>query len=123
MKTFLKSVLVLILAFGVLSSCARVEKYGQAISNRQITAIKDILANPKAYEGKTVTIEGTISTECETGCWFYVKLAQGNAAIYVDIGVSGFAIPQNVNRKVMVQGTVVIKPSGPMIKGTGVEVR
>lgn len=111
------------LGTAVLSSSAAAQKYGEAISIRKVTAIRDILANPKAYEGKTVTIEGKIANECQTGCWFYVKVAQGNSVIYVDIEPAGFAIPQNVGRKVLVEGKVVLKKTGPMIVGKGVEIK
>lgn len=102
---------------------ARAEKYGQEISNRQITAVKDILADPKVFEGKSVTIEGKIASECSTGCWFYVKVGNGNLTIYVDTGNSGFAIPQKAGRKILVEGNVIIKKTGPMIQAKGVEVK
>ena len=114
---------ILISGLIVIASCAKQEKYGQEISNRQITPIKDILANPKAYENKTVTINGKIDNECQTGCWFYVKVAEGNVVIYVDIGKSGLAIPQYAGKKVLVEGEVIIKEAGPMIQGKGVEVQ
>ena len=99
------------------------EKYGQAISNRQITEVKDVLANPKAFEGKSITIEGKIDNECSTGCWFYVKVGSGNLTIYVDTGNSGFAIPQKAGKKILVEGKVVIKKTGPMIQAQGVELK
>jgi hypothetical protein len=122
MRKAVFSMLVLSLAITRMSYAAP-EKFGVEISNRQVTAIKDILANPKSYEGKLVTIEGKIANECTSGCWFYVKVAQGNAVMYVDIGKSGFAIPQYVGKKVLLEGTVVITLSGPMIQGRGVEVQ
>ena len=115
---------ILILGATVIVGCAaKVEKYGQTISNYQITAVKDIFAETKNFEGKTVTIEGKITNECSTGCWFFVKIAQGNLSIYVDTGKSGFAIPQYTGRKVLVEGVVLVKKSGPMIQAKGVEVR
>ena len=125
MKTLYRVVLGIILLSGIAapSSFAGTDKYGEEISNRKVTAIKDILADPKSYEGKLVTIEGKIANECSTGCWFYVKVAEGNAVIYVDTGNSGFAIPQYIGKKVLVEGKVVLKKAGPMIQGKGVEVR
>ena len=104
-------------------SAGGIGKYGQPIANRNITAIKDVLASPKAYEGKIVTIDGKIANECSTGCWFFVKVNEGDLSIYVDTGKSGFAIPQHVGRKVLVEGVVVNKKSGIMIQAKGVEVR
>lgn len=125
MKNFYKIALgcILFLTTAITYGFTAPQKYGQEISNRKVTAIKDILANPKGFEGKVVTIEGKIDNECSTGCWFFVKVAQGNFTIYVDIGNSGFAIPQNVGKQVLVEGTVVVKPAGVMIQGTGVEIK
>jgi len=116
-------VLVLLSGFTLATSYAGPEKYGQEISNRKIIPIKDILADPKAYEGKIVTVEGKIATECETGCWFYIKIGETNATIYVDTAPGGFAIPQKVGRRVLVEGKVVVKKTGPMIMASGVEIR
>jgi hypothetical protein len=115
--------LLLLSSTAISMSYAVPEKFGVEISNRTVTAIKDILADPKSYEGKLVTIEGKIANECMSGCWFDVKVVQGNAVMYVDIGKSGFAIPQYVGKKVLVEGTVAITLSGPMIEGRGVEVQ
>lgn len=115
--------LILFLGISTASGYAAMEKYGEDISIQKLTAIKDILADPKAYEGKLVAIEGKIATECPSGCWFYVKVAEGNAAIYVDIGKSGFAIPQKTGKKILVEGTVVIQGPGVMIQGKGVQIQ
>jgi len=115
--------LILLLGIATANGYAGMEKYGEDISIQKLTAIKDILANPKAYEGKLVAIEGKIATECPSGCWFYVEVTDGNITIYVDIGKSGFAIPQKKGKKILVEGTVVIKESGPMIQGKGVQVQ
>ncbi len=125
MKTLLIAGLGLIIAIGVIfaSSYTRTEKYGQAIINRNITEVKNILADPKTFEGKSVTIEGKISNECSTGCWFYVKVGSGNLNIYVDTGNSGFAIPQKTGKKILVEGKVVIKKTGPIIQAKGVEIK
>ena len=57
------------------------------------------------------------------GCWFYVKVGSGNLDIYVDTGNSGFAIPQQVGKKILVEGKVIIKKTGPMIQAQGVEIK
>jgi starvation-inducible outer membrane lipoprotein len=114
--------LILVLLMLVVNGCGSSKKYGQEISNRQTTSIKDILAEPKTYSGRLVTIEGKIDSECKTGCWFYVKVAEGNISIYVDVGDSGFAIPQYTGKKILVEGTVIVKETGSMIQGRGVEI-
>ena len=118
------SLLILVIFNLVIVGCSiKPAKYGEPIVNRQATLVKDILANPKAYEGKVITIEGKIANECSTGCWFFVKVGQGNLSIYVDTGKSGFAIPQKVGKEIVVEGAVKIKGTGPMIQAKGVEIR
>ena len=124
MKKTIYFILSLIILSGIpASSSFAKEKYGEDISNRKLTELKAILGDPKAFDGKLVTIEGTIASECGSGCWFIVKIAQGNLSIYVDIRPAGFAIPQYVGKKVLVEGTVYIDATGPKIKGRGVEIK
>lgn len=105
----------------VLSGCGNVETYGEQISNKNLTPINDIVSNPQAYIGKTVTVKGKIDLECETGCWFNLK--DGAAVVYTDIEPNGFAIPQKVGRTAIVEGTISIEKGKLTLKGKGVEVR
>jgi hypothetical protein len=125
MKTLKILFLSLILLTGAIlaSSYAGTEKYGEEITNRKITKVKDILVDPNTFGGKLVTIEGKIESECSTGCWFYVKVGSGNLIIYVDTGKSGFAIPQKMGRIILVEGKVVLKKTGLMIQAKGVEIK
>ena len=114
--------LALILIFSI-SGCRKkaAEKYGQEISNRVVTRIEAILKEPANFDGKTITIQGKIIRECPTGCWFEVK--ENSGTIYVDLNPSGFAIPQKVGKKVIVEGKVQLRGSQPMLAGTGVEIK
>jgi hypothetical protein len=111
--------LVLVAVF--IAGCGKAESYGSAISNRVITKIEDILRNPDAYKGKTVTIKGIITNECSTGCWFDIK--DEGATIYNNIEPAGFAIPQKSGHTALVEGKVLVENGKPKISGTGVEVR
>ena len=119
----LSLIIIIIVGTAFFSLFAKTEKYGQEISNYKVTAVKDILADPKGFEGKLVTIEGKISNECSTGCWFYIQVGSGNLNIYVDTGNSGFAIPQKSGKKILVEGKVIIKKTGPMIQARGVQIK
>ncbi len=126
----MKKILIAIFALAVIAgigaaalSFSGLEKYGQQITNRNLTEVKDILANPKGLEGKTVTIKGKIANECSTGCWFFVQIGSGNLNIYVDTQNSGFAIPQKSGKSILVQGKVIIKKTGPAIEAEGVEIK
>jgi hypothetical protein len=96
-------------------------KYGQGISNYTLTKIGDILKDAKSFEGKQVTIEGKIITECPAGGWF--DLADQAVTIYVDLHPSDFAIPQKLGSRAIVEGKVLIRDNKPIIVGTGVELR
>jgi hypothetical protein len=46
-------------------------KFGGGVTLADATPIDTILADPKAYEGKTVRVEGMITDVCpKRGCWF-----------------------------------------------------
>jgi hypothetical protein len=82
--------------------------------------IGNILLNATDYEGKMVVIEGTIETECPSGCWFI--LDDGTASIYVDILPNNFVIPQKRGEDAKVYGEVTIKDGDPMIIGKMVKI-
>ena len=103
------------------AGCGRLETYGEKISSRTITALKDILMHPQDYNGKTVTLKGKIKLVCETGCWF--NLEDEGATIYTDLAPSGFAIPQKVGRSATVEGKISIESGKLTLTGKGVEIR
>jgi len=104
-----------------LASCGGGEVYGEPISDANVTPVADILADPVAYDGQMVKLEGEIGNECPTGCWF--ELREGSAPIHVDIAPHGLAIPQKQGSRVIVEGTVKITDSRLMVIGKGVEIR
>jgi len=103
------------------AGCGRLEAYGEKISNRNITALKEIVMHPQDYNGKTVTVRGKIKLVCETGCWF--NLEDSGATIYTDLAPSGFAIPQKVGRKATVEGEISIESGKLILTAKGVEIR
>ena len=45
--------------------------YGDGVQGAARVAIADLMADPRAYEGKTVQVEGTVADVCpKRGCWF-----------------------------------------------------
>lgn len=64
----------LLLAAGAVSAPAAGKLYGKPLALRQETKVSEILANPAAFQGKTVRIRGTVVEGCDKlGC--YVKVA------------------------------------------------
>ena len=120
MKRFIVSTAI----FAVITAtagCSRLETYGGPISNRNLTAIKDIVMHPKDYDGKTVTVKGKIKLVCETGCWF--NLEDAGATIYTDLAPAGFAIPQKVGRDATAEGKISIESGKLTLNAKGVEIR
>lgn len=118
------AILSLILMLAIIAGCSQgPQSYGEAIKGTNPQPISTILADAKGYEGKTVLVDGKITLECPTGCWFDVTDQTGT--IYVDIASGGgFSIPQKVGSRVLVEGTIGIGESGlPFILGTGVQIR
>jgi uncharacterized protein YdeI (BOF family) len=125
MKTYhnILSIALLVVIVFTLGGCGKkkAEQYGEGISNRNLTQINAVLEEPEAFSGKTVTVEGKIVSECMTGCWFDVKGEKG--MIHVDVQPSGFAIPQKVGKKVMVEGDVMLRDGQLTLVGKGVELK
>jgi hypothetical protein len=117
--------IALLIALGIvpvaLVSCGGGGVYGEEISDADVTSLADVLANPAAFDGRTVKLTGEIGNECPTGCWF--ELQDGGASIHVDIAPYGLAIPQEQGSSVTVEGTVKITESRPMVIGKGVAIR
>lgn len=97
--------------------------YGSITDVSNLTAIGKIVADPAAYDGKTVTIKGVIATVCpHSGC--FLRLGAGTAQIYVDLEKSGFNVPpgKNVGHVAYVTGTVLAGGAEVKINGTGVRI-
>ena len=115
-------VIITIIGLFLISGCSKSETYGDSITgNSPKATVKQILANPENYENKTVTVEGEIKEVCPAGCWFFVKDDHGE--LYVNIGPSGFAIPNKTGHKVKIEGEVITHNGSLMLMGKGVEIK
>jgi hypothetical protein len=97
--------------------------YGSIKDVSSLTSISKIVADPAAYDGKTVTVKGVIATVCpHSGC--FLRLGEGTAQIYVDLEKSGFTVPpgKNVGHVAYVTGTVMAGGAEVKINGTGVRI-
>jgi hypothetical protein len=79
------------------------------VSVSGITGVGDILGKSADYVGKTVMIEGKITQECGSGCWF--NLSDSSGVIYIDITPNNLTIPQKVGSKAKVTGVVTVNKS------------
>jgi len=95
------------------------EKYGVDITEKEVVSVKDIYSNPNEYLNQTVRLEGKITRECGSGCWFFLE--DNSGTIYVDINPSGLSIPPKVGKKVIVEGVPENINGRITINGKGVE--
>ena len=119
-KKIIISVSIVAIMAGM-AGCGGLETYGEKISDRNITALKDIVGHPQDYIGKTVTVKGKIKLVCETGCWFNIE--ESGAVIYTDLEPAGFAIPQKVGRPATVEGKISTEAGRLVLTAKGVEIR
>jgi len=112
----------LILFLVLISGCSKTEVYGEKLTGTAPTVtVQEVLGSPEKFEGKTVSLEGEIKEVCPSGCWFFVE--NENTELYVNIGPSGFAIPNKTGHKVKVEGEIKNHKGTMMLIGKGVEIK
>ena len=73
MKRLLAVTSLFLLALALLAGCGSAE-FGKPLTISEPTDIADILSDPKAWNGKRVMVEGTITEVCEmAGCWVLIR--------------------------------------------------
>ncbi|MEM7356443.1 MAG: DUF4920 domain-containing protein [Acidobacteriota bacterium] len=81
----------LLLTLSATAALAEAEVYGDAIDEAEPTPIAKILADPDAFLGKTVRIEGGILDVCpKKGCWIEIGDAEHHIQLKVDDDVIVF---------------------------------
>ena len=70
---------------------ATAENYGKGVDLEETTPISAILADPDAYVGKTVRVEGGVLDVCpRRGCWIEIGEEEQHLRIKVEDGVIVF---------------------------------
>jgi starvation-inducible outer membrane lipoprotein len=93
MKRTVLFLLALTLATSALQ--AGTKTYGAGIKEAETTSVAKIMANPDAYVGKTVRIEGKVVDVCPMkGCWMELEEQGGKSRlrVQVDDGVIVFPV-------------------------------
>jgi uncharacterized protein DUF4920 len=88
------------------------ESYGSGVQVAEATPISKILADPDAYVGKTVRIEGKVLDVCPMkGCWMELAGEDGKQSlkVKVDDGVIVFPVTSK-GRLAVAEGTVEAIP-------------
>jgi hypothetical protein len=101
---------VAVVLCATLASAAGPKKYGKAITLKDSTKISDIYANPDAFNGKRVKVQGPVVDVCsEKGCWIAVGSDKEFQSIRfkVDDGVIVFPMTAKGSNAV-VEGVVAV---------------
>ena len=89
MSMLLRDCIPFVIALFLFAGCApesQVEPYGEALTLSETTSIAEILANPEAFLGKKVRIEGQITDVCPMkGCWIEVEDPDGRQHLKVKV--------------------------------------
>jgi hypothetical protein len=129
MKAIITIALIIILAaagFLIYRSSAW-ETYaaqGYNIQDEDYKSIKisELHSNPEKFPVEKIIIEGKISRECPTGCWFYLQDENGES-IKVDLASGRFVIPRSSGKSVRTFGTAEIVNGQPVIIADKVQIR
>jgi hypothetical protein len=88
------------------------ESYGSGVKVAEATPISKILADPDAYVGKTVRIEGKVLDVCPMkGCWMELSGEDGKESLKVKVDDGVIVFPVTSKGKLAVaEGTVEAIP-------------
>lgn len=86
---------------------------GKAFTVKEVTALEDILKNPKGFEGKTLRVEGVVTAHCHHKlAWFALrKTAKATQALRV-MTKPAFLVPKDVKHgltKASAEGVVELR--------------
>ena len=99
--------------------------YADQAGNQTTTApekvsISDLLNSADKYTDKPVSVEGKITSQCGSGCWFIMSDDSGD--LYVNLKPNNFVIPPSMGKKVTVVGDVVVKDNDMTLIGSSVNL-
>lgn len=82
--------------------------YGEAFTTDEIVASSDLFADPNAFVGKTIRVQGRIADVCQqAGCWMVI--AEGDKTMRVMMKDHAFAVAKDITgQDCMIEGTVSV---------------
>jgi hypothetical protein len=103
--------LVLVLALAVVPSLTAKE-YGKGTTLAETTSMAKILADPDAWVGKRVRIEGKVMDVCPmAGCWMELEEGDGASKLRVQVDDGVIVFPVTAKGKLaVVEGTIEAIP-------------
>jgi hypothetical protein len=101
-------VLTLALVLAALPALAAEKDYGKGVTLAETTSVAKILADPDAWVGKTVRIEGKVMDVCPmAGCWMELEEGGGAAKLRVKVDDGVIVFPVTARGKLAVAEGVV----------------
>jgi hypothetical protein len=98
---------------------AQPSRFGTFTSAPKVEVVR-LIAEPKAFLGKTVEIEGTVSEQCKTmGCYFFFR--SGKDTLRVDLQEVAMTAPMREGRAARVEGQIVPYNGGYQFYASAVE--
>ena len=91
----------------VASAFAAETRLGKPVTVEKATPVRELLEHPESYLGKTVRVDGEITSVCQAmGCWMEVRDDSG-ASIRLKVEDGEIVFPKDgAGRKVAAQGTL-----------------
>jgi Domain of unknown function (DUF4920) len=85
--------------------------YGAGVSQTESVAMATLLADPKAYEGKAVRVEGTVTDVCpKRGCWFEMAGEQPGQKMRFKVRDGEMVFPMDAKGKyALAEGVVAVQ--------------
>ncbi|MEW6595085.1 MAG: DNA-binding protein [Thermodesulfobacteriota bacterium] len=105
----------------LLAACGG-ERYGTGVDPAApAVKVRDIFLRSD-LQGLNVTLEGTISTQCQSnGCWFVLQDDTGQ--LYIDLSQGNMTLPARTGKRVRASGTVAMAQGSHLLVARGVEVQ
>ena len=84
--------------------------YGEEVTLTERTEISDILANPEAFLGQLVLVQGTVVEVCtDMGCWMDITTDDESAKIQIKVEDGVIVFPVSARgKRALVQGVVEV---------------
>lgn len=117
-KAIITGVFILIVISVV--GCYADQTGNQTATTPEKVSITDLLNSADKYTDKQVSVEGKITSQCGSGCWFIMSDDSGD--LYVNLKPNNFVIPPAMGKKVTVVGNVVVKDNDMALIGSSVNL-
>jgi hypothetical protein len=89
---------------------AGIETFGQGVALNEATPLTTVIATPSNYEGKTVRVEGVVTSVCEEmGCWLALAPsdAKGDKTLIIQVEHGVVVFPMSARgRRAAAEGIV-----------------